>query len=92
MIFELFLMFFLVHWGVLVILYKYDLKSMIALFAKKKQIKLFYEISECEFCLDHHVGVFLVLPLLCFDFSWSYFLYPLMSSALCNIVKTLSKC
>ena len=87
---EQFLIYFLIYWGVLVIAYKYNIKALIRRFASWVKVKFFHDMSECEFCIDHHIGVIVTL------LFWVYtghcvelFFFPIMGASLSNIIKTM---
>lgn len=89
---EILIKFFLIHWAFMIVLYKYDIKGKILAYSQKTRRKFFYELSQCEFCIEHHVGVILaVLWIILGNWSLELLIYPLMSSALINIVKTIRK-
>lgn len=88
---ELFLGYFLVHWGVIVIAEKYNIRKAVQRFARWSGIKLFYDMSECKFCIDHHIGFLLVVPIAIYDFKLVYIVFAFMSSSLINIVINLKK-
>ena len=84
-----FITYFLIHWGVMVILYKYNLPSLIAKLANQINVRFFHSLSECEFCIEHHVGIIvmgLFLPFV--GIEWMYLIFPFMSASLMNIIKT----
>ncbi len=91
------LQFFLFHWGIMIIFYKYNLSQKIAKLAVWTRIKLLHELSECQFCMNHHVGALIVGGWYLFDlylaqyfigYETKYLLYPIMSAALINLVVT----
>lgn len=86
---EKFLAFFLVHWAVLIVWYKYNMTKRLEDYSNEKENKFLYELSTCEFCVEHHLAVPLMGVLfLIFEPDWVYLIYPLMSSALSNILKS----
>lgn len=89
---EKFIIYFLCNWGLMVILYKYEVKSKIALFGKITKKKFFYLLSECEFCIEHHVGIVTVILFGLFN-GWDYSLiiFPFMFASLSNIIKNLAR-
>jgi hypothetical protein len=85
-----FLSYFLVYWGITVLFYKYGVPERIALLSRTTKSRLLYELSECEFCMDHHVGIFPAAIFgLIFGYEWTLLAYPFMGASLANIVKTL---
>ena len=89
-----YIIYFLIHWGVMVIALKYNVKNAIYRTALKIQNKktlsrLIYDMSECEFCISHHIGIFVIFPVFAFlGFNWYLLAYPFMSASLMNIIKT----
>lgn len=87
--------YFLTHWGVMVVLYKYNVRGVICSISQKFKSrfgKFLHLLSECEFCIEHHVGVLVALVMIIVFFrSWLLIqvIYPFMSAALMNIIKTV---
>lgn len=80
------LKFFLLHYGILQIMGKYEGRKVLRKLTTKT--KLFYLIAECEFCYNHFGGV-LCLPLafLFWGFGLELLAFPLMSTAFLFIIK-----
>ncbi len=82
-----FIYFILIHWGVLVIAYKYEIKSRIQRLSNKMRWKFLHELSECEFCIEHHLAI---VPSVLFAIGfgeWFYLLFPFMGASLFNFIK-----
>ncbi len=83
----------MIHWGIMVILYKYEIGKKIAALAVRTRIKLLYELSECQFCINHHIalimlGIWYLYDLYLMDYFGNeiiYLFYPIMSAALINL-------
>lgn len=82
------------------IIYKYNVTKKIADFGKRVKKKFFYNLSECEFCIDHHfgivaIGVWALLDLVIWYLHpylggyAMYMFYPFLSASLMNIIKTI---
>ena len=85
-----FLSYFLVCWGIMTILYKYNVSERIKKLSDKTRIRFFYELSECEFCIEHHASIIpAVFVGVFFGFEWELLAYPIMSASMMNIVKTI---
>ena len=87
-----FTVFFLVHWGVMFIFYKYDFDlkltklpdSIGGYFGRK-----LYNLSQCDFCVSFWIALILLVPLQFIQFDWINTFYPLMSASLINIIYTI---
>lgn len=81
------LQFILVHYGFLIVAQKYGVQDRVRKFSQSiakrspKLGKFLYEVSECKFCITHHIGA-LLIPFLVMGngFAFVYLLYPLMSA------------
>lgn len=81
--------FILIHYALILISKKYNVQQKIKALGKKlvgSKIgdfvgKFLYSVSECVFCLTHHIGI-IALPyvFLQASFSWEFLLYPLLST------------
>lgn len=81
--------FIFVHYAFILIAKKYGVQSWLQRFSQKlgakkwtqKLGKFIYNVSECSFCLTHHIAV-LLLPFLFMEngFNWVFFIFPLMST------------
>jgi hypothetical protein len=81
--------FILVHYAFILIAEKYQVRGRLLNVSQvlgRKKItafigKFLYNVSECKFCITHHIGA-LLLPFLIMGngFSWIFILYPLMSA------------
>ena len=82
-------LFFLINWGLWVIRDKYQLNTK---FGRVAPFRWMHDMSECEFCMDHHAAV-IVAPLFGMLFGWNWILlaFPFASAALSNILKALTR-
>lgn len=88
----LFGIYFLLMWGVMVILYKYNVKEFLVNVSVRINRRLFYDMSNCEFCIEHHVGVILCCIFGLFSgYELIMFIYPFMFASLSNVIKTIAK-
>ena len=86
----MFLSYFLMHWGISVILTKYNSKKLLMKVSEKIEVRFLYEMSECEFCMNHHSGILPLVPfMIYYGFEWEWLLIPFMSASLMNIIKTI---
>jgi hypothetical protein len=81
---------FLVFWSLKVIWEKYNIQYKIGELSLKFNSKLLHEISECQFCLEHHLAVVPVLiSFLFFKPEWMDIFMPLMIAGLSNLISAL---
>ena len=87
-----FLAFFLIHWGVLIVAYKYSIPRKIEDFGNDRGIKFLYDLGCCEFCIEHHIAL-LIVPFFGIWFTWEWVLifYPFMSASLSNVIKSIKR-
>lgn len=87
---ELLVKFIMFHYGLIIIAEKYNVRSRLKNLAKKIGAKkwgrvlgrFLYEVSECQFCVAHHIGIVPMLFLvLVFGFKLEYLIFPFMSTA-----------
>ena len=87
---EKFIFIFLVFWGLLVIAKKYQLPYKLGTLANKWNSKILYEISECEFCFEHHLAaVTTIVSFLFFTPELKDLCTPIMVAALSNLIKSV---
>lgn len=79
---------FLVFWGLKVIAVKYNIQYKLGILANKWQSKVLYEVSECQFCFEHHLAIIpTLISLLFFNPEWKDVFMPIMVAALSNLLK-----
>ena len=89
---EIFIFYFLIHNGLVIIADKYNVSNVIYNLSNKIESKLLYEISECNFCLTFHIAFFmLTLPMIIITHHLEYFMFAFTSASLMNITNKLKK-
>ena len=80
---------FLIMSGIMVVLGKYGLIDKFSLWASGEKVpRIIYKMSGCEFCIEHHLGVIvLVLNDVLTGFHWYDLFIPLMSAGLSSVLK-----
>ena len=87
---EKFIFIFLVFWGLRVIVHKYHIPHKLGSLANKWNSKLLYEISECEFCFEHHLAAATtIVSFLFFTPELKDLCMPIMVAALSNLIKSV---
>jgi len=90
------LYFFLFHYGIMFILKKNNIVRRLNTLSRmtrrfSKLSEFIYDVSECNFCLSHHIGLLIIITLFfIFKLDYIYLTYPLMSSSIMNIIQRLS--
>ena len=83
-----FVAFVLIHYGFLIVLEKHNIKNLVSKLSKRLNSRFLYEVSECDFCLSHHIGLVLLVPFIMVrEFNLVYLLYPFMSISLIYLIK-----
>ena len=83
-----FVSFVLIHYGFLIVLEKYNIKALVSKLSKRLNSRFIYEVSECDFCLSHHIGFIILVPFMMIrEFNLIYLLYPFMSISLIYLIK-----
>lgn len=95
---DVLIFFSLIHWGVMVLFNKYELYLYIAKFGDKFKNGFFrsflIDLAYCNFCLSHHVGFLVVLPIIYYYFcGWGEILliYPFLGASFISIINKLSE-
>ena len=79
-----FIKFFLFFWWVMIILYKNNIPQK---FYNKFKYKLIDKLTNCEFCMESHIGTFLSIGLVFLYSDLNYLFFGFMAAALSNILK-----
>lgn len=86
-----FIQFFLVFYYVCIIAYKLEVPNKIKKLQKTPFLgRFFYELSQCEFCMENHLAFALAIWISYYFFDWSMLIYAPMSAALSQIIKRMS--
>jgi len=85
-----FLSFFLVYYYIILLFYKWQLPSLIKKAQKLPIIgRFFYDLSECEFCMENHMALLFAAPLYVYTGNLVVFLFAIMATALSQLLKRL---
>lgn len=85
---EQLIIFFLLHWGVMVIVYKYQLDEKLQMYALVKGNRFLHDLADCAFCFEFWFGVLILLCIVLVGMPY-FVLMPFLSTSLMNIIKSL---
>jgi len=84
-----FLAFFLVYHYLLILFYKWDAPKFIRKLQKTPLLgRFFYDLSECEFCMENHIAFAFAAPIYIYTSNLVVFLFAIMATALSQLLKT----
>jgi uncharacterized membrane protein len=75
--------------GIMVIVKKYNIIKKLEMYSLNKSYKFLYELSGCEFCIEHHVSIVPTIILLLMNyFEWYLIFIPFLIASFSNLIKT----
>lgn len=78
--------------GLIVIFHKYEMKQKLLKFGMKTKMKFFYDLSGCDFCIEHHLAILPTIILFLRNFcEIEYIILPFLVSSGLNLIKQLKK-
>jgi hypothetical protein len=74
--------------GIMVILKKYNLIHKLEIFALTKGCKFLYNLSHCEFCIEHHLTIIpSVILFVANQKHWYLVFVPFLVASFSNLIK-----
>jgi len=78
--------------GLIVIFHKYKMKEKLLNFGMKTKMKFFYDLSGCDFCIEHHLAILPTIILFLRNFhEVEYIILPFLVSSCFNLIKQFKK-